>query len=463
MCSMSAPLAAASLGQGSGLGLSVSYGIIDSCGGKIGYVGRERRGATFFFELPAIDLDPETTMTERLYYSDPYNREFDAAIARSEMRSGRRHLWLDRSSFYPTSGGQPFDTGMLGPHRVVDVLEDENGEVVHVLGADVEDSGLQPGARLHGVIDWTRRFDHMQQHSGQHVLSAAFDRLFGVRTVSFHLGAETSTIDLAREMSAAEMAAAEDEANRVVWDDRPVAIRYASADEAARMPLRKEPAREGTLRLIEIEHFDLSACGGTHVSRTGAIGVIAIAAAERFKGGHRVEFVCGGRALGRFRMLREAAASSQRLLSVLPGELPSAIERLQIEAREQKKAVAALQTELAGFRAEALAREAEVHAAGRLLLKALDADAAAIKAIASAVAARPGFIVVLVSTTSPAVVVAARAADVAISAHEIVSALTKRFGGRGGGKPDLAQGGGLTAPPTEILAAVRELIARRPT
>src|SRR5262249_52060133 len=159
-------------------------------------------------------------------------------------------------------------------------------------------------------VDWARRFDHMQQHTGQHVLSAAFERLFHIRTVSFHMGAEASTIDLAREATPAEIAAAEDNANRVVWEDRPVAIRYASAEEAAKMPLRKEPVRGGTLRLIDVADFDLSACGGTHVARTGAIGVIVVSRWERFKGGQRVEFLCGGRALRAYRLLRDAATAS---------------------------------------------------------------------------------------------------------------------------------------------------------
>src|SRR5262252_4233926 len=159
----------------------------------------------------------------------------------------------------------------------------------------------EPGASLHGAIDWDRRFDHMQQHTGQHVLSAAFDKLFGVRTVSFHLGGAVSTIDLAREMSEAEIAAAETEANRIVWEDRPVTIRFADAEEAARLPLRKESVRGGTLRLIEVEQFDLSACGGTHVARTGGIGLIAVASWERFRGGQRLEFLCGGRALTGYR------------------------------------------------------------------------------------------------------------------------------------------------------------------
>ena len=220
-------------------------------------------------------------MTNRLYYTDPYLQAFDATVTAVDRVGDRTVVALDRTAFYPTSGGQPYDTGTLGALRVVDVFDRDDGSIAHV----VEGIPPQPGQQVRGEIDWRRRFDHMQQHTGQHVLSAAFEHLFRVRTVSFHLGADVSTIDLARETTAAEIDAAEREANRVVWEDRPVTIRFASAEEAASLPLRKEPKREGTLRLIDVERFDLSACGGTHVARTGAIGIIAVAAWERFKGG----------------------------------------------------------------------------------------------------------------------------------------------------------------------------------
>ena len=188
---------------------------------------------------------------------------------------------------------------------MVEVVDEEDGSVAHVLdvqtlSADAAAPVLEPGAALRGSIDWPRRFDHMQQHTGQHVLSAAFDRLFGIRTVSFHMGAIASTIDLAREATPAPRS--------LQPNPRPTAssgrigrsaIRYATAEEAARMPLRKESVRGGTLRLVDVEGFDLSACGGTHVARTGGIGVIAVASWERFKGGQRLEFLCGGRALHR--------------------------------------------------------------------------------------------------------------------------------------------------------------------
>ena len=417
-------------------------------------------------------------MTTHLYYTDPYIRSFDATIRALDRlrRDGRVVVILDRTAFYPTSGGQPFDVGTLGGHRVVEVVEedpevgddagDEAGDeaggrtIAHVIEAG--DSGnrqvLNVGDVVHGEIDWDRRFDHMQQHTGQHVLSAAFDRLFGVRTLSFHLGADVSTVDLAREMSATEIMAAEEAANRVVWEDRAVSIRFATREEAGRLPLRKEPAREGTLRLVEIDGWDLSACGGTHVARVGSIGAIAVTAWERFKGGQRVEFLCGGRALRRFWSMRDSLGASVRLLSVLPTELPAAVERLQTDAKEQKRALAALQNELAQCRAVDLVRTARTTPTGRLVLRAVDADANSLKALAVQVTREPGLVVVLVSTSTPALIVVARSSDQSASSQQLLSALVDRFGGRGGGKAELAQAGGLGGTPEEILEAAGRML-----
>ncbi len=394
-------------------------------------------------------------MTHRLYYTDPYLQAFDATVERVAQRDGRVVVTLDRTAFYPTSGGQPFDTGQLGGFRVVDVFDEDDGSVAHVVEAGAE---VGQGQTVHGEIDWPRRFEHMQQHTGQHVLSAAFAKLCATRTASFHLGADVSTIDLARELPAADLAAAELEANRIVWEDRPVTIRFADAAEAARLPLRKEPARGGTLRLIDVEGFDLSACGGTHVARTGAIGVIAIAGWERFKGGQRIEFLCGGRALRRFRLLRDTVTAGVRLVSVLPGELPGAIERMQAEAKEQQRAIAALHGELARFRADTLAADAETVGGYRLVVQTMDADAGGLKSLAMAVIARPGYAVVLASPSRPALVVVARSSDVALAAQEVLATLTAQFGGRGGGKPELAQGGGLDAEPAALLDAARRVV-----
>jgi len=404
-------------------------------------------------------------VTSRIYYTDPYCRRFDAVVTRTFEREGRPAVFLDRTAFYPTSGGQPFDTGTLSVRggasgSTVDVLDtvDVDDEVVHVLSAP-----LPEGAAVHGEVAWGRRFDHMQQHTGQHVLSAAFDRFFDNRTVSFHMGAELSTIDLARDMSWEDIARAEAEANRIVWEDREVAIRFVSSSEASTLPLRKEPARAGVLRLIDVNDFDLSACGGTHVARTGAIGAIVVPAIEKFKGGARVTFVCGGRALRVFRTLRESVAGSVRALSVLPHELPGAIERMQAEARDLRRTIRTLQESLAAHETARLAGEAggadQAGEAGRVIVEALDGwDASGLKLIASGIARHASAAVALFSASPPFAVVIARSGDVPVDANAVLRALTDRFGGRGGGKADLAQGGGLDGDLVDICAAARELL-----
>jgi alanyl-tRNA synthetase len=301
----------------------------------------------------------------------------------------------------------------------------------------------------------------MQQHTGQHVLSAAFDRLFENATVSFHLGAEACSIDLARETSPAEAERAFAEANRIVFEDRPVSIRFVSEQEASRLPLRKDPARQGLLRLIEIYDFDLSACGGTHVSRTGEIGAIALLGTERIRGGSRVSFACGARALGFFTMYREAVIGSVRILSVLPGELPAAIEKLHGESKDLRKTVGRLQESLAGHEASRLLAGADELQGFKLVAAVLEGwEPQGLKSVASsAVANAARVIVVLVSSSSPASVVIARSTDVALDAGKTLRDLAARFGGKGGGRPELAQGGGFAGAPGEILDAARHVIA----
>jgi alanyl-tRNA synthetase len=384
-------------------------------------------------------------MTHRIYYSEPYRRTFDAKVLSVDAVAGHSHVTLDQTAFYPTSGGQPHDTGTLGAAAVTDVIDREDGTIAHVVAGS-----LRVGEVVSGEIDWARRFDHMQQHTGQHVLSAAFDRLFGVRTESFHMGQLSSTIDLAREVSESEIAKAEDDANRIVWEDRPVAVRFATAEEAAAMGMRKESARTGTLRLIDVQEYDLSACGGTHVERTGAIGVIAIGAAEKFKGGSRVEFLCGGRALQRFRVWKGALSAIQKHLSVPPIEMAASIERMQDEAKAAQRHLRGFQEQLAAHEARALL------AKGSPVVAAIEGwDAQGIKAIATAItAADPHAVVVLFTTATPAQVVIARGAASTVDAGALLKQLAAKFGGKGGGKPDLAQGGGLNAPAAELIAFV---------
>ena len=396
-------------------------------------------------------------MTERLYYTDPYIREFDARVIRIDELDGRRSVVLDRSAFYPSSGGQPFDVGRLDDLTVSEVVEDDDGSLRHVLSsAGGSPASPAVGASVRGVIDWDRRFDHMQQHTGQHVLSAAFDTLLKARTESFHLGTTSSTIDLGREVTPAEIAKAEADANRIVWEDRPVAIRFADAAEAAAMPLRKESGREGQLRLIDVEGYDLSACGGTHVARTGAIGVIAVASWEKFRGGTRIEFVCGGRALRAFHALRDTTAENVRLLSVHAREVPEAIERLQAEAKDARRRIKDLHAQLAGHEAASLADAA---GESRVVVQALEGwDQNGLKTIASAICEREGYTAVLFSTPSPSAVVIARGKGATTDAAALLKKLTEKFGGKGGGRPDLAQGGGLQGAPDDFISAAREAL-----
>jgi alanyl-tRNA synthetase len=393
-------------------------------------------------------------MTQRLYYTEPYRKTFDATVVTVENVDGRWHVTLDQTAFYPTSGGQPFDTGTLGGAAVGDVIDCEDGTIAHLVSAP-----LAAGEVVAGEIDWARRFDHMQQHTGQHVLSAAFDRLFGVRTESFHMGQLSATIDLAREVSAAEVARAEDDANRVVWEDRPVAVRFATAEEAAAMPLRKESGRSGSLRLIDVLDYDLSACGGTHVERTGAIGVIAIGGWEKFRGGSRVEFLCGARALQRFRVWRESLAAMQKHLSVPPIEMAVSIERMQDESKALQRTIRGFQEKLAAHEAAALLAKGST-----TIVEAIEGwDAQGLKAIAAAAtAAQPAAVVALFTTSTPALAVVARGPNASVDAGAVLKQLTAKFGGKGGGKPDLAQGGGLNATSAQLIEATRVLLGGHP-
>ena len=395
-------------------------------------------------------------MTERIYYTEPARTEFDGTVESCGTLEGRIVATLDRTAFYPTSGGQPFDTGSLGGARVLDVIDLPDGNVGHVL-----DAPLAVGTSVQGRIDWSRRFTHMQQHTGQHILSAAFDRLFASRTVGFHLGAEVSTLDLDKVLTAASIAAAEAESNRIVWENRGVAIRFASEAEAATIQLRKEPTRTGPLRLIEVAGFDISACGGTHVGRAGEVGMVAVKSWEKFRGGTRLEFLCGGRALAEYRVVRDAVAGCIRLVSVSPPELPAAIERAQGENKDLRRTIKDLQERLAAFEAGAMVARGRRIGQAIVVVEAVAGwDQTGLKALAAAAAGQPGVVAAMVSATDPALVVLARAADVPVDVAAMLKTLVGRCGGKGGGKPEMAQGGGFAGPAADLAAAILDLIAR---
>ncbi|MCC7044203.1 MAG: phosphoesterase [Acidobacteria bacterium] len=392
-------------------------------------------------------------MTTRLYYDDSRTTTFDARVMACVASGDRFEVTLDRTAFYPTSGGQPFDTGVLGAATVVDVVDRDDDRIVHIVTTP-----LEPGTMVVGVVDAARRRDHMEQHTGQHVLSAAFDRGCGVATVGFHMGSDVSTIDLAREVTTAEIEAAEAEANRVIREDRVVRVRIVPADQVATLPLRRESKRSGPLRIVDVDDFDVSACGGTHVTRTGEIGVVVVAASEKVRGGTRLSFLCGGRAVRGFRERRDRLIEAGRLLGVAPLEVVPRVERLQQDAREAERNIRELRDALAGYRAADWRASAETIGPHRVVLRTSALEAAELKGMAQAVVAEPGIVVVLLGAGTPVPVVVARSTDVVFDAGAFIRKVTASLGGRGGGRPDLAQGG-VSAPGLEIENFVRRTLA----
>src|SRR5579871_3944790 len=310
--------------------------------------------------------------TERLYYHDSFLFGFDSHVLESLERDGKNLVVLDRTAFYPTSGGQLHDIGNLSSLEngsaddrgasdskaagsklvaILDVFDEEDGKIYHVTS-----EALAPGKSIRGVIDEARRRDHIQQHSGQHVLSAAFVRLFDVPTASFHMGAESCTIDLsAKSLSETQIVEAEKLANQVITEDRPVSIRVVPLEEARTLGLRKLPPKQtGELRLIDIRDFDLTACGGSHVRSTGQIGSILLRKVENVKQGVRLEFVCGARAVSTARADYKTLTETAALFSSHIRDVPQQVQRSVQESKAAAKAQLKLLEELAGFQAEHL-------------------------------------------------------------------------------------------------------------
>jgi alanyl-tRNA synthetase len=405
-------------------------------------------------------------MTERLYYNDPFLHVFDARVTEvAAAENGRTGVVLDRTAFYPTSGGQPFDTGVLNvagsAMQVAEVTDRESdGAIVHFMEAPAGD--LKPGVIVHGAIDAARRRDHMQQHSGQHVLSAAFVRLLNAPTVSFHLGEESCSIDLAIEtLDAEQVRSVEQLANDVVTEDRPVDIRYATREQAEGMGLRKLPPRTGEIRLIDIRDFDLTACGGTHVRSTGQIGAILLRKRDKVKQGIRVEFVCGLRAVRTSRADYETLASAAELVSGHPRDLPETLRKNLDELKSAAKTQHKLLEQLAQYEARELLPGAETVGAHRFLAKVFsDRDAAYAKSIARQLAAASGAVVAAIaSEVGQPTIVLACSAGAKVDCGAILKQALAAAGGRGGGTRDMAQGG--VADPgklAEVLQRIKQLL-----
>lgn len=391
-------------------------------------------------------------MTERLYYPDSFLTEFDARVV-ERLDSGMRAV-LDRTAFYPASGGQPHDTGILNGVRVTAVEEDSNGRIVHAL-----DQPLPESDQVHGVIDWPRRFEHMQQHTGQHLLSAVFEQLFGFVTVSFHMGAEASTIDLdTPAVTPEQLAAAEWRANEILWRDLPVSITFEDAASAS--GLRKESAREGTLRIITIEGVDRSACGGTHVRSTGQIGAILLRKTEKIRGQTRIEFLCGSRAIARARAGFEALDRTARLFSAAVDDVPQAAAALLEQAKQAEKARRKLAVELAGLRGRSLYESCPPDPGGlrvhveRLAAGPIDDET---RALAQSFCAAGRGVFVAACQDPPSILLAA-GADTGIDAGARLKAALEKCGGRGGGSSRIAQG---SLPSAEILDALVRALSQR--
>ena len=405
-------------------------------------------------------------MTDRLYYHDSFLYHFDAEV-RSVVQTPRPALILDRTAFYPTSGGQIHDTGWIVPAelatnsaarlRVTEVADTEDGHVIHYLEAPLKN--VQPGARIHGEIDSARRRDHMQQHSAQHVLSAAFVRLFNMPTVSFHMDDDYCSIDLQSSdldtptLTRDQIESAERLANEIVLENRPVDVRYVTRDEATQLGLRKlPPAERDQLRLIDIRDWDLTACGGTHVAHTGQIAGLLLRKSEKVRQGYRVEFVAGQRAVATARRDFSTLTETAALFSAHIYDVPQQARKSLDEIKSLRKQAEQSQDDLASAQAATLLAETPETHGRKLIVRTLTGrDLNFLKLLAQKLTRQSPAAIALLATDSPqpALVFAQSPRQ----PHDMAALLKQTLaplGGRGGGSKDLAQG---AAPHSEGLAA----------
>ena len=392
-------------------------------------------------------------MTSRLYYTDSYTRAFDARV--TELADGGMRVYLDRTAFYPTSGGQPFDLGSLGGASVADVV-DEGERIAHVLATPMTGPGV--GDAVHGDVDWPRRFDHMQQHTGQHLLSAVFADLFGYETVSVHFGADRSSLDLGvGGIDADQLGRVERRANEIVFENRPVTVSFEDAATAS--GLRKAPPRDGTIRIVTIDALDRSACGGTHVRATGEIGGITLRGVERVRKQTRVEFLCGMRVIRQARADYEALSAIALSVKASIAEAPALVAAQNAELRDATAARKRLEGELAVHEARALHDATLPSSGARLAVVRRDAGSLEeLRPLAMAFAALPRAVFVA-CIASPATVLVTASDDAGIDAGAALRPALAAAGGRGGGSPRLAQGTVPTAGALDdVVAAIRAAV-----
>jgi alanyl-tRNA synthetase len=390
--------------------------------------------------------------TERLYYADPYQREFSARVIARRGMAGQPAVALDRTAFYPTGGGQPHDTGRLLPAGTdrpaaradegagvdVDVLDviAEDGLIWHILSASLA------ADEVRGALDWSRRFDHMQQHTGQHILSQAFIRAYDAETVAFHLGAASSTIDLDRtDLGAEALARVETAANAIVDAALTVSPAFVPPEALASIPLRKPPKVTEDIRIVEVAGLDWSACGGTHVANTAQVGLIKITATERRGSELRVAFLCGERARADYARLLGLAQGLVARFSTAQDDLLAAVDRRAAEMQALRKELTEMEGPWIESTAAALWSEAGSRGAWRVVTGAVDYPFERAKRIVQALRARPGAVVLLGVRGERPQLIFARADDVALDAGALLRTAVTAAGGRGGGRPDFAQGG----------------------
>jgi len=394
-------------------------------------------------------------LTERLYYADPRLTHFEATVTEKLFCHDLPAVVLSHSAFYPTGGGQPHDTGRLQDIPVVDVVEREaDGAVIHVLESALPDNALH--GVVAGEVDWSRRFDHMQQHTGQHILSQVAEQLLEAATVGFHLGQESSTIDLDRAaLSPSQLERLETEANCIVFEDRPVVARFVSQQELASLPLRKLPKVRGPVRIVEVADFDWSPCGGTHVQTTGQVGLIKVVRAEHRGDDTRLEFLCGGRALADYGFKNRLLLHLASHLSVGYWELGEAVERLQEEARRQRKAAQVAQDRLLDLEAQSIAFEARPLGESLLASRVLqDRKLEEGKYLALKLAAKHGCVALLGIAGDKGHLIFAAPPDSSYDLRPVLRQACTIIGGGGGGRPQLAQGGG----PVGDVASIQEAL-----
>lgn len=379
------------------------------------------------------------SVEHKLYYQDPYIRSFSANVIKQvQDPSGQWYIILDQTAFYPTGGGQPHDTGTINGIKVINV-EEIDGEIRHYLESPLQN----PQTEIFGVLDWHRRFDHMQQHAGQHILSAAFEELLGFHTISFHLGSEMLTIDLETEELTEEQAQrAEERANQIILENRPIEPRWVSPQEVAQYPLRKQLSVTDDIRLVIIPDYDYNGCGGTHPNSTGQVTAIKILDWERQKKKIRVSFVCGSRLLTQLGNKQKVLKQLSSLLNAPESEMVTATQKLLETAKEKDKALEDARESLLHFEAQDL-----IQASGKTNIISTVFQNRSIqelqKLARTLVAKAPETMTILISENESKIqLVCARGEVAKGSMKQITAELLPLLNGKGGGNDAFAQGGG---------------------